>query len=147
MFKRLLSFIFVCGAMTAMAQTVEFKADINEMSPMSYRPRSGLSGFSFEMRNDSAFVHLPYIGEVYSPTYGNDGLNFDEPCSGITVKPTKKNDGQIIAFVLRHDIVTYKFSITLWDDKHLDIFMQPSNAQCCSYMGEWERNNDTPQKK
>lgn len=130
-----------------MAQNLEFKADINEMSPMSYPARSGLSGFSFEMRNDSAFVHLPYMGEVYNPTYSNDGLNFDEPCCDLTVKPTKKKDGQIIGFTLKHDIVTYKFNITLWDNNRLDIFMQPSNAQSCNYMGEWEKSNKTQKKK
>ena len=97
--------------MIAMAQKIEFKAEINEISPMSYPVRSGLSGFSFEMRNDTAFVHMPYMGEVYNPTYNNDGLNFDEPCSYITIKPTKKKDGQIIGFTLKHDIVTYKFNI------------------------------------
>lgn len=130
-----------------MAQKVEFKADINEMSPMSYPARSGLSGFSFEMRNDSAFVHLPYMGEVYNPTYSNDGLNFDEPCSELSVKPTKKKDGQIIGFTLKHDIVTYKFNITLWDNNRLDIFMQPSNAQSCNYMGEWEKTAKTLKNK
>ena len=143
MFKRLLSIIFLFGTITVMAQKIEFRADINEMSPMSYPARSGLSGFSVERRNDSAFVHLPYMGEVYNPTYSNDGLNFDGPCSELSVKPTKKKDGQIIGFTLKHDIVIYKFNITLWDNKRLDIFMQPSNAQSCNYMGEWEK----PQKK
>ena len=99
------------------------------------------------MRNDSAFVHLPYMGEVYNPTYSNDGLNFDEPCSELSVKPTKKKDGQIIGFTLKHDIVTYKFNITLWDNNRLDIFMQPSNAQNCNYMGEWEKSDKTLKKK
>lgn len=128
------------------AQSIEFKADINEMSPMSFPAKTGLSGFSFDMRNDSAFVHLPYMGEVYNPAYGNEGLNFDEPCSALTVKPTKKNDGKNISFSLRHDIVTYKFEITLWDNNHLDIFMQPSNAQSCNYMGEWEKANKSTKK-
>lgn len=130
--------ILLFEAMTTMAQKVEFKADIYEMSPVSYPARAGLSGFSFEMRNDSAFVHLPYMGEVYSPTFSYDGLNFDKPCSEYSVKPTKKEDGQIIVFTLKHDIVTYKFRITLWDNNRLDIFMQPSNAQSCNYSGEWE---------
>lgn len=130
--------ILLFEAMTTMAQKVEFKADIYEMSPVSYPARAGLSGFSFEMRNDSAFVHLPYMGEVYSPTFSYDGLNFDKPCSEYSVEPTKKEDGQIIVFTLKHDIVTYKFRITLWDNNRLDIFMQPSNAQSCNYSGEWE---------
>ena len=99
--------ILLFEAMTTMAQKVEFKADIYEMSPVSYPARAGLSGFSFEMRNDSAFVHLPYMGEVYSPTFSYDGLNFDKPCSEYSVEPTKKEDGQIIVFTLKHDIVTY----------------------------------------
>lgn len=133
--------------MNAMAQKIDFNADIYEMSPMSYSQRYGLSGFSFGMRNDSAFVHLPYMGQVYNPTYSNDGLNFDEPCSDITIKPTKKKNGQIIGFTLKHDIVTYKFKITLWDNNRMDIFMQPSNAQSCSYTGEWGRNDDNLKEK
>jgi len=129
--------------MTTMAQKVEFKADIYEMSPVSYPARAGLSGFSFEMRNDSAFVHLPYMGEVYSPTFSYDGLNFDKPCSEYSVETTKKEDGQVIGFTLKHDIVTYKFKITLWDNNRLDIFMQPSNAQSCSYSGEWENGKNS----
>ena len=138
MFKSCFCIILLFEAMTTMAQTIEFKADVYEISPMSYPARAGLSGFSFEMRNDSAFVHLPYMGEVYSPTYSNDELNFDELCSEYSVKPTKKKDGQIIVFTLKHDIVTYKFRITLWDNNRLDIFMKPSNAQSCNYSGEWE---------
>lgn len=129
--------------MTTMAQKVEFKADIYEMSPVSYPARAGLSGFSFEMRNDSAFVHLPYMGEVYSPTFSYDGLNFDKPCSEYSVETTKKEDGQVIGFTLKHDIVIYKFKITLWDNNRLDIFMQPSNAQSCSYSGEWENSKNS----
>lgn len=147
MFRRLLSIILLFGAMSAMAQKIEFRADINDIMPLAYPSRAGLTGFSFEMRNDSAFVHLPYIGEVYRPTYGNDGLNFDEPCLGLTVKPAKKKAGQVIGFTLKHDIVTYKFSITLWDNNRLDIFMQPSNAQICNYRGEWERIDNTPKDK
>lgn len=122
------------------AQKIEFKADINEMSPMSFPAQSGLSGFSFEMRNDSAFVYLPYMGEVYNPSFTNDGMNFEEPYKGLKVKPTKKKDGQILTFEVKHDIVTYRFDVTLWDNKRIDIFMMPSNAQGCSYMGEYGDN-------
>lgn len=140
--KKLFSIILLFGAMSAMAQKIEFKADINEMIPISFPSRSGLSDFSFEMRNDSAFVHLPYIGEVYNPTYNNDGLNFSEPYTKLSVKPTKKKDGQVITFSLRHDIVSYKFIVTLWDNNKIDINMQPSNAQNCNYMGEWMKPED-----
>lgn len=137
MIARIICSMFMLCALNANAQNIKFKADISDMFPMAYSAKTGLTGFSFEMRNDSAFVHLPYIGEVYTPTLNNDGLNFDEPCKDITVNPTKKKDGRKIDFSLRHDIVSYKFSITLWDNNRMDIYMQPSNAQGCNYSGEW----------
>lgn len=143
MIKTLITAMLLTSAMSLSAQKIEFKADINEMFPMSYSARSGLTDFSFEMRNDSAFVHLPYIGEVYSPTFSNDGLNFDARCTGLSIQPTKKKDGQKIEFSVKHDTVNYKFNVTLWDNNRIDIFMQPSNAQSCNYMGDWEK----PQKK
>lgn len=135
----MLMFLFSIGvnAQNAKGQKVEFTSDINEMTPMSFPSRSALSGFSFDMRGDSAFVHLPYMGEVYNPTFSNDGLNFEEPCTELTVTQTKKKDGRRVILNVRHDIVTYKFTVTLWDGGRIDIFMQPSNAQCCSYMGDW----------
>lgn len=135
---RIISIMLLLGTMGVSAQKIKFKADINEMSPMSYPAQSGLTDFSFEMRNDSAFVNLPYMGEVYTPTFDNEGLNFKAPCVGLSVKPTKKKDGQEIEFSLKHDIVSYKFNITLWENNRIEIFMQPSNAQSCNYMGEWE---------
>lgn len=138
MIARIICSMFLLCTLNANAQNIKFKADISDMFPMAYSAKTGLTGFSFEMRNDSAFVHLPYIGEVYTPTLNNDGLNFDEPCKDITVNPTKKKDGRKIDFSLRHDIVSYKFSITLWDNNRMDIYMQPSNAQGCNYSGEWE---------
>lgn len=147
--NRFLILLFLLVGITVNAQKVEFRADIDEMSPMSFASRSGLTGFSFEMRNDSAYVCLPYMGEVYNPTFNNDGLNFDAPCKELSVKPTKKKDGRIIEFTLHHDIVDYKFNVTLWDNNSIEIFMQPSNAQSCSYMGEWEaiKVNDKKVKK
>lgn len=136
--KKILCILLLFCAMVARAEKIEFKADITTMSPMSYPTMTGLSSFSFEMRNDSVFMHLPYMGEVYNPTFNNDGLNFDAPVTKLKIKPTKKNDGKIISFSVRHDIVLYEFSVTLWDNKYIDIYMTPSNAQSCRYSGECE---------
>lgn len=133
--KLLCILLFFC-AMSVKAQKIEFNADITSMSPMSYPTMTGLSDFSFKMRNDSVFLHLPYMGEVYNPTFNNEGLNFDAPVTKLKIKPTKKKDGQIISFSVRHDIVVYEFNITLWENKYIDIFMTPSNAQSCRYSGE-----------
>ena len=129
--------------LTGYAQSLEFTADISSMMPMAYQPQYGLSGFSFAMRNDSVFLHLPYMGQVYNPTYDNEGLNFDEACQDISIKPTKKKNGRKIDLKLKHGFVNYRFQITMWDNNSLDILMQPSNAQSCNYGGIWE----VPEKK
>lgn len=136
--KKFLSLLLLFCALAAHAEKIQFKADINEICPMSYPSMTGLTDFSFEMRNDSVIVHLPYMGEVYNPSLRNDGLNFSEPCTELTVKPTKKNDGKRISFTVKRNIITYQFVVTLWDNKRIDIFMQPSNAQSCRYSGECE---------
>lgn len=138
MIKKFFVIVMFFCAIGLKAQDIKFKADIRQMIPMSYSPQPGLSGFSFEMRNDSAFVYLPYIGRVDNPTFGNDGLNFDAPCEEMKVKSTKKKNGRKLDFKVKHDIVTYRFQVTLWDNNSIDIMMQPSNAQSCSYSGEWE---------
>lgn len=138
MIKKFFVIVMFFCAIGLKAQDIKFKADIRQMIPMSYSPQPGLSGFSFEMRNDSAFVYLAYIGRVDNPTFGNDGLNFDAPCEEMKVKPTKKKNGRKLDFKVKHDIVTYRFQVTLWDNNSIDIMMQPSNAQSCSYSGEWE---------
>lgn len=46
---RLIGTFLMLGTLSAQAQKIEFKADINEMSPMAYPARTGLTDFSFEM--------------------------------------------------------------------------------------------------
>lgn len=139
--------VFALCSLNIYAQKVDFKSDIDSMTPLAYEPRFGLSDFSLDMRNDSAFVHLPYIGEVYTPTLNNDGLNFEVPCEKLSVKSTKKKDGKIVKFSLKRDIVTYDFTVTLWDGNRIDVFMQPSNAQSCSYSGQWESTSKKEKEK
>lgn len=137
-----LIFIFMATAVNAMAQAQKpaFKASIDRMMPMSYPAVTNLTDFTFEMRNDSAFVYLPYMGEAYTPTFSNDGLDFSGVCKNVKVAAaaSKKKGGRNIRFSMRNDVVTYSFNITLWDDKTIDLYVQPSNAQSCSYRGEWE---------
>lgn len=137
--KRFITAILLFATTGIMAQKIEFKADITDIQPMSYPGRSRLTDFSLELRNDSAFIHMPYVGEVYTPVMNSDGLNFDAPYTGLTIKPTKKKDGQIVKFNVKHNFLTYNFNITLWDSNRIDIFVQPSNAQSCNYMGEWTK--------
>lgn len=137
MFIRQIAFFLLFVSSNCNAQGVNFVADVNEMSPMSYPAQYGLTDFTFQIRNDSAFVRLPYMGNVYNPTLDNEGLNFGAPCNDLKESSTTKNDAKIIHFTLNRNIVTYRFRVTLYNNEQIDIFMQPSNAQSCSYRGTW----------
>lgn len=94
--------------------------------------------FSLEMRGDTVEVHLPYMGEVYTPTFTTDGLNFTEPVKGLKQGQDKKGN-HVITFETKHDIVNYAFRLTLSDKGDIHVSLHPSNAQYCSYTGTWER--------
>ena len=119
----------------ASAQKLSFKADINSMSPMSYPTQTGLTDFYFQLDGDTADIYLPYMGEVYTPAFNSDGLNFRDKVNDLKVVPNKKKTGREISFTIKHDIVDYRFSITLYDNGTTYIYVYPSNAQGCSYTG------------
>ena len=135
--KRLFLTIIGTFAMliTASAQILSFKADINSMSPMSYPAQTGLTDFYFQLDGDTADIYLPYMGEVYAPAFNSDGLNFRGKCNDLKVVPNKKKNGREITFSIKNDIVDYRFCITLFDNGTTYIYVRPSNAQGCSYTG------------
>ena len=45
-----------------------FNVDVTYMMPVSYPARTLSYGYGVALRNDSAFVYLPYMGRVY-PTH------------------------------------------------------------------------------
>ena len=114
-----------------------FRVDIDYMIPQRYTSRPVMD-FSLEMRGDTIEVHLPYIGEVYTPSFTTDGLNFTEPVKGLKQGQDKKGN-HVITFETKHDIVTYTFRLTLSDGGDIHVSLHPSNAQYCSYSGTWER--------
>lgn len=126
---------FILTATVFAQDELKFRADIHTMSPQSYPTQAGLTEFYLEIDGDTADIYLPYMGEVYMPTFGSDGLNFKAKCADLETAPTKKKDGCEITFSVRHDIVTYRFSITMYASNTIYVHVQPSNAQGCSYIG------------
>ena len=45
-----------------------FNVAVTYMMPVSYPARTLSYGYGVALRNDSAFVYLPYMGRVYQPT-------------------------------------------------------------------------------
>lgn len=141
--KKVITFVLFISALLAYAQQKtfnmpkNFKADINYMVPMKYEPRS-VSGYSLEMRGDSVFVALPYIGEMFTaPVPGSEGMTFDNKVENLEYGTTKKG-AHTISFETSNGAEKFRFYITAFDNNTIDIDLTPSNATSCSYRGNWE---------
>ena len=73
-----------------------YKIDIDYMTPMKGRSRALTTLYSLEVKNDSIFSYLPYVGEAYNVPYGGGkGLNFQAPISQYESKEGKKGATEI----------------------------------------------------
>ena len=119
------------------ADTCRFKVGVTLMMPVSYPARMLSFDFSLEVRHDSAFVYLPYMGRVYQPVMNYDGLDFALPLKDFKSK-TVGNSAKRVEFRLQKPPVFYKFTITAYDNGKADIILIPSNAQSITYSGNWD---------
>ena len=139
--KRFLTLILSFICLSASAQEFNpraFRTDIEYMTPRTYPSRQVSFGYSVELRNDSAIVYLPYMGNVYVPDLNNEGINFAHPYKNFSVKQNKKKTATTVKFSFRHSFIEYRFTVIAYLGGRVDIYMQPSNAQSCSYSGTWE---------
>lgn len=113
----------------------DFKVEVSHMQPQAYKSRFLSYGYYLALRNDSAFVYLPYMGRVYQPEMNNDGLNFSLPVSDYKVERRKK-DVQLVSFMVKKDFIFYRFMVSVQPNGRVDIHLTPSNAQAVSYDGE-----------
>lgn len=114
-----------------------FHVEVTEMFPLSYGASYGLNDFSLTLRNDSALVCMPYLGEAYVPSFTYDGLRFEHQYDKLQVGKDKKEEATIVTFNVKHGIVDHRFIITAYPNHKTYITVYPSNAQACSYTGEW----------
>ena len=114
-----------------------FKVAVTYMMPVSYPARMLSFDFSLEVRHDSAFVYLPYMGRVYQPVVNDDGLHFALPVREAKVRPVG-DSGTRVEFRVRRTPVYYKFTVTAYDNGKADVMMIPSNAQSVTYSGDWD---------
>ncbi len=120
--------------------TDSFHVAVTFMMPVSYPARTLSYGYELSLRNDTAFVYLPYMGRVYQPVMYDDGLRFALPASDVK---TRSADGkwQRVEFSVRKNPVSYKFTVTGYDNGRADIILIPSNAQGISYGGYWDEGD------
>lgn len=123
------------------------RINMNEMMPTKY-PMKVLDGTDYIiMRNDSIFANLPYVGDVHMASYG-EGIptDFDHPV--LNMKKKNKKDGSLtLRFDVRHNMMTYRFDIQLYDNNRANVVMSPSMADMVTYMGEWVDLNNPENAK
>lgn len=137
--------ILLCSCQTtgnissgAVATLDHFKGEVTDMSPQRFPSRNVSYGYSIELRNDSAIVYLPYMGEVYSPVLGDEGLNFSHLYKNMKTSRNKKGTATISTFTVSHGIINYDFRLEAFNSGYFSLHVQPSNAQSCNYSGRWE---------
>ena len=89
-----------------------FHVEVKDMFPLSYGASYGLNDFSLILRNDSALVCMPYLGEAYVPSFNYDGLRFEHLYDKLKVSKDKKGEATIVTFSVKHGIVDHRFTIT-----------------------------------
>lgn len=118
-----------------------YKIDVDYMYPMKGRSRALTSLYSLEVKNDSIYSYLPYVGEAYSVPYGGGKeLNFRAPTSQYESKAGKKGATEVI-LKTRNEEDSYTFRITVYKDGTSRIHVQPNNRQSISFSGKINLDN------
>ena len=113
-----------------------YKISIDHMYPMKGGSKSVSFGYTVEVRNDSLFSYLPYIGRAYQIPYGGGkGLNFSERI-GSYQETQRKNGLQHIEIGVKNDEDTYLYTIEVWDNGKSQIDVQPRKRERISYSGD-----------
>lgn len=120
-----------------------FTIDVDRAIPMSGRSVNLTSPYSLELRNDSAFSHLPYFGRAYSVPYGGgEGMIFDEAITDYSISYNKKGTADI-QFKARTDEDNYTFHVQVFSNGSASIRVTPVNRQSISYQGELDLEKKT----
>lgn len=123
----------------SMSQDKGIYIEPNMMTPMKFPSKMLDSGYYLKLQNDTLDIHLPYMGETYSPVFHSDGLNFKEPVSKMKVQTKKKKDSTRTMTYLEvsHDGIRYRITLTTWGvGSNGDIDVNPNNGSSCSYRGD-----------
>lgn len=123
----------------AVAQALEarhFLVDIDRMLPLRGRSHSLSMLYSVEVRNDSLFSYLPYVGRAFSIPYGGgDGLIFEAPITDYRTEPVKKG-GTCITVEVRTSEDTYTYQFTVYPDGTVSLYVQPRQRDAINFQGE-----------
>lgn len=125
-------------AIKAALDARDYKVVVDFMTPMKGRSRALTSNYYLEIRGDSIFSCLPYVGEAYSVPYGGGkGLVFDAPIESYEAEPGKKGRMEI-RVKTRNDEDSYLYHLTVQPNGSVSLHVQPNRRQPISFSGDIE---------
>ncbi len=112
--------------------------DINSMNTLRYGSRTVTSDFYLELRGDTLFSYLPYLGQVQISTMSPSiGLNFEEPVLTYKESKPKSKYTQVdIDVKTRED--SYHYVIEIYDNGQAYIRVRSMNRDPISFDGTLE---------
>lgn len=111
--------------------------DVNFAKPLRARQISLSAMYSLEIRNDSAFAHLPYFGVAYMAPYGGGegGIMFREPIKAYSIEPNKKNNAWNITFKVDTKDYNYQFYLDIFENGSSTISVSSYQRDQISFSG------------
>lgn len=123
-------------AQTDKATSPKVMIEVTDMNPLRFQSKNLSPGYTLQLRNDSAIVRLPYMGEVFVPSMNFDErLDYELPYTDYKTYRNKKDTATEYRFKVRRGIIDYQFLLTVYDEGKAYIDLIPSNATSCSYTG------------
>jgi len=94
----------------------KYEINVQMMYPMKGLGKNLTSGWSLEVKNDSLFSYLPYMGRAYNvPFGGGKGLNFNAPIKGYRDGNWQKSLRKI-DFSVTNEEDTYHYTIEVYEN-------------------------------
>jgi hypothetical protein len=117
-------------------QNRHLKISVNQAIPMNHPTIHLTSDYWVDLRNDSAYVYLPYYGRAYSVPYqSNGGFDFAEKRHDDKISFTKKQ-GYSWQFTVNTIDDHYLFTIWISLNGYASVSVTCNNRQPISYYGE-----------
>jgi hypothetical protein len=118
--------------------TKRWHIDISSMNTLRYGSRAVTSDFYLELRGDTLFSYLPYLGQVQISTMSPSiGLNFEEPVLTYKESKPKSKYTQVdIDVKTRED--SYHYVIEIYDNGQAYIRVRSMNRDPISFDGTLE---------
>jgi hypothetical protein len=93
--------------------------------------------YTLELKNDSAFAHLPYFGVAQVAPYGgrDGGIMFEESVKNYSIRPNKKNNGWNIEFEVNDKNHNYRFYLDIFNNGNASINVNSSQRDPISFRG------------